>query len=311
MKRPSKPAAPIRERGKTTPYILAGAEDELPSQHIWHEGEGYSIYAAEQPRSSWLKHVHDCIQVTIGLEPAHVQATWTGKSTGKSNADHQRELSGNVVSIIPAGEPHSTLWQRRAILIHLYLSQSLLDEIASQLPHQPTSELLPVYLARDIFLEELGRLLFKESQETPPGSSTLDAAVHVMAAYLLRNYGRNHRQETLVQGSLGPARERRVREYIEQHLEGDLSIHALGKLLGMNPQYFANAFRLTTGFTPHRYVSHRRIVKAQQLLQGTTLSLAEVAYQSGFKSQSQLTTLFRQFTGITPGNFRSDHRTPD
>jgi AraC family transcriptional regulator len=287
-------------------YILEGAQNELPPQHIWHEGNGYSIYAAEQPRSSWQRHVHDCVQVTIGLEPAHVQATWSGKS----NLSSQRELSGNVVSIIPAGEPHSTLWQRRAILVHLYLSQALLDEAASALQHPLAGKLRPVYLVRDIFLEELGRFLFKECQESPSGASFVDAAVRVMAGYLLRNYGCDQAQESLASGSLGPARERKVREYIEQHLADDLSIRALGKLLGMNPQYFANAFRLTTGFTPHRYVSHRRIMRAQQLLQETPLSLADVAYQSGFKSQSQFTTLFRQFTGMTPGRFRAERRQP-
>ena len=35
------------------------------------------------------------------------------------------------------------------------------------------------------------------------------------------------------------------------------------------------------------------------------LTLAEVAYRCGFTSQSQFTTLFRRFTGITPGKFRA------
>ena len=38
--------------GDETRMILVGAEDELPSEHVWYEGSGYSIYAAEQPRSS-------------------------------------------------------------------------------------------------------------------------------------------------------------------------------------------------------------------------------------------------------------------
>ena len=66
-----------------TRIILVGADDELPSEHVWYEGSGYSIYAAEQPRSSWREHTHDCVQVTIGLEPAHVQAAWgSGSKAG-------------------------------------------------------------------------------------------------------------------------------------------------------------------------------------------------------------------------------------
>jgi AraC family transcriptional regulator len=37
--------------------------------------------------------------------------------------------------------------------------------------------------------------------------------------------------------------------------------------------------------------------------------MAEVAYRCGFASQSQFTTVFRRFTGVTPGAFRTDHAT--
>ena len=277
--------------------ILAGAEDELPSQHTWYEGEGYSVYAAEQPRSSWREHFHDCVQVTIGLEPAHVQAGWISELKPSG----QREVSGNMVSIIPPGEPHSTVWQRRAILIHFYLSPQLVASVAAE---NALHALRPVYLVRDLFLEELGRAFFRECQGKAPPKPFADAAVHVLTAYLLRNYTADREPGVAVPGSLGPARERRIREHIEQHLDGDLSIHALAGVLGINPHYFANAFRLTTGFTPHRYVLHRRMNQAQHLLASPGLSLAEIAYQCGFKSQGQFTTLFRQFTGSTPGRFR-------
>ena len=176
---------------------------------------------------------------------------------------------------------------------------------AAKLSGEPSSGLRPVYLMRDLFIEELGRVLFRECQGRPPRKFFADAVVTVLTAHLLRNYGSDPSPVTAAPGSLGPARERRVREHIERSLGGDLSIHALAEVVGMNAQYFANAFRLTTGFTPHRYVSHRRIGRAQQLLVDTELSLTEIAYQCGFKSQSQFTTLFRQFTGMTPGRFRA------
>jgi AraC family transcriptional regulator len=98
----------------------------------------------------------------------------------------------------------------------------------------------------------------------------------------------------------------RVREYIEQSLGRDLSIRALAEVVGLSPQYFADLFRQATGFTPHQYVSHRRVERAQQLLRDADLPLTEVAHQCGFTSQSQFTTLFRRFTGVTPGKFRGE-----
>ncbi len=290
----------ISDRNET-PFILVGAEDELPSQHVWYEGENYFIYAAEQPASSWREHSHDCAQITVGLEPAHVQATWISGS--KSGG--QREVSGNMVSIIPPGEPHSTVWQRRAILIHLYISKHLLEVVAAELAENGSPDLRPVYLMRDIFIEELGRALFRECQGKMPHKLVADSTINVLVAYLLRNYSVGSEPGIVVPGGLGPARERRIREYIEKHLERDLSISALAGVLGMNPYYFANAFKRTTGFTPHRYVTYRRIDRAQQLLADPDIALAEIAYRCGFKSQGQFTTLFRQITGKTPGKFRS------
>ena len=282
--------------------ILVGAEDVLPPQHFWYETDDYSIYAAEQPASSWRQHSHECAQITIGLEPAHVQATWD--PTSSANPSGKREITGNLVSIIPPGEPHSTVWQRRAVLIHLYISRKILAEIAAELRESSSPELRPVYLGRDIFIEELGRTLFRESRAPGFSKTIADSIVTVLIAYLLRNYSTETEPAAIVPGSLGPSRERRIRDYIEASLDQDLSIAALAANIGMNPKYFASAFRLTTGFTPHRYVTLRRVDQAQRLLASPALTLAEIAYQCGFKSQGQFTTLFRQITGETPGKFR-------
>jgi AraC family transcriptional regulator len=284
-----------------TRIILVGAEDPLPSEHFWFEGNGYWIYAADQPRSAWREHTHDCAQVTIGLEPAHVHAEWR---TG-SRAPAHRELSGNIVSIIPPGEPHRTLWQRRASLVHIYLSMEFLSKTASRILHKTSVDLRPAHLVRDPLVEELARALYRECQEPELPKLFADSLATLLATHLLRTYNATTESPRDSRGGLGPARERRVREYIERSLDRDLSIRALAAISGLSLHYFANSFRQSTGFTPHQYVSHRRVELAQQLLTDASLPLAEVAYRCGFTSQSQFTTLFRRFTGATPGRFRA------
>lgn len=282
--------------------ILVGADDPLPPEHFWFEGDEYCIYAAEQPRSTWSEHVHDCVQVTIGLEPAHVHAEWR---TGGTRGAVRRELSGNGVSIIPPGEPHRTLWQRKASLVHVYLSKELMSRVAGDILQQTGWELRAAYLVRDPLVEELGRVLFRECRTKELSHLFADALTTVLATHLLRTYSTNPESGPDVRGGLGPARERRIREHIEASLDGDLSIQALAEIAGISPHYFADLFRQSTGFTPHQYVSHRRVARAQQLLAKKELTLAAVAYQCGFNSQSQFTTLFRRFTGVTPGKFRA------
>ncbi|MEG9437367.1 helix-turn-helix transcriptional regulator [Edaphobacter sp. HDX4] len=282
--------------------ILVGAEDPLPSNHFWFDGEGFSIYTAKQPRSTWSEHVHDCVQITVGLEPAHIHAEW--RAGGKLR--QHKEFIGNAVSVIPAGEPHRTLWQRRADLIHIYLGRELLCDYSRQVLHQDSFELSPNYLVRDLLIEELARALYLECETNTLNDVFAKSVIAVLSVHLLRSYGIRPDSIGYFQGGLGPARERRIREYIEKDLERDLSIQALALVVGLSPQHFAVLFRDSTGFTPHQYVNHRRVERAQRLLADRAMSLVEISMACGFSSQSQFITLFRRLVGMTPGKFRSE-----
>ncbi len=281
--------------------ILVGANDPLPDDHFWLESEGFSVYAAKQPRSTWHEHVHDCIQVTVGLEPAHMHAEW--RATGKLR--QSKEFIGNAVSVIPAGVPHQTLWQRRAALIHIYIREDFLRRLALDVLQQESLELQPTYLVRDLLIEELARSLYLESEGGHLNSSVAGAAVTTLWVRLLRAYSVRKGESAYATGGLGPARERRVREHIEADLERDLSIQSLAEVVGLSPQHFAALFRESTGFTPHQYVNHRRIARAQELLKKVDMPFIEISMQCGFSSQSQFITTFRKLVGMTPGRFRS------
>jgi AraC family transcriptional regulator len=281
--------------------ILVGANEPLPEDHFWFDGEGFSIYAAKQPRSTWQEHVHDCVQVTVGLEPAHMHAEW--RATGKLR--QSKEFIGNAVSLIPARVPHKTLWQRRAALIHIYIHEDFLLRLASDVLHQDSLELQTTYLVRDLLIEELARSLYRESEGGQLNPSVAKAAVTTLSVRLLRAYSIRKGEAAYAAGGLGPTRERRVREYIEADLERDLSIQSLADVVGLSPQHFAVLFRESTGFTPHQYVNHRRIACAQELLKKAGVPLIDISMQCGFSSQSQFITTFRKLVGMTPGRFRS------
>src|SRR5260370_41078481 len=140
--------------------ILVGANDPLPDDNFWFDGEGFSVYAAKQPRSTWHEHVHDCVQVTVGLEPAHMHAEW--RATGRLR--QSKEFIGNAVTVIPGRVPHKTLWQRRAALIHIYIREEFLRRLALDVLQQDFLELQPTYLVRDFLIEELARSLYLESE---------------------------------------------------------------------------------------------------------------------------------------------------
>jgi AraC-like DNA-binding protein len=101
---------------------------------------------------------------------------------------------------------------------------------------------------------------------------------------------------------------RRIEEYIDVHLEKDLSVEALASQFGISPSYFARSFRSSVGLAPHAYVMRRRILHAQELLASTELPLADIALTTGFADQSHFCRRFRAMTGVPPRTFRLQHR---
>ena len=96
-----------------------------------------------------------------------------------------------------------------------------------------------------------------------------------------------------------------ILNFIDSNLDGDLSLDTLAQLAGVMTHQFARAFRRRVGQPPHRYVLHRRIDAARHLLNGTDQPIADIAYATGFSSQSHMTTTFKRELGMTPAQLRN------
>ena len=99
-----------------------------------------------------------------------------------------------------------------------------------------------------------------------------------------------------IRGGLPPRALRRVREYIEDHLEETISIEALAGIVGLSMYHFARAFKQSEGLTPHDYLVRCRVRRAQDLLASTDLPLSEIALASGFSDQSHCARRFRSMS---------------
>jgi transcriptional regulator GlxA family with amidase domain len=107
-----------------------------------------------------------------------------------------------------------------------------------------------------------------------------------------------------VRGGLPPRALRRVREYIEAHLEHTISIQALATVVGLSMYHFARAFKQSAGMTPHEYLVECRVRRVQELLADTDLPLSQIALASGFADQSHCARRFRERVGVSPSSYR-------
>ena len=107
-----------------------------------------------------------------------------------------------------------------------------------------------------------------------------------------------------LRGGLPPRALRRVREYVEAHLDETISVQALADIAGLSMFHFARAFKQSEGLTPHEYLVQCRVRHAKDLLASTDLPLSEIALASGFADQSHCARRFREHVGTSPSNYR-------
>lgn len=98
----------------------------------------------------------------------------------------------------------------------------------------------------------------------------------------------------------------RLIEFIEANLCEDLSLDALAEVTEMSPSQFRRAFKAAVGQSPHSFLNKRRLNRATTLLAKTEQSIAQIALDCGFSSQSHMTTVFSKRLGTTPNRFRKN-----
>jgi AraC family transcriptional regulator len=158
---------------------------------------------------------------------------------------------------------------------------------------------------RDDGLAGVVRAMVREVAEGCPHGALF--AESLSTSVLLR-LARTHGQWRHERGTLTAAQLRRVDELIHDCAGGSPSLTMMAGATGYSKAHFVRLFRRTTGTSPHRYVLLRRLHRASRLIATSTLSLAEVATETGFASQSHLTTAFVRRYGCTPGVARRSVR---
>lgn len=82
------------------------------------------------------------------------------------------------------------------------------------------------------------------------------------------------------------------------------SLKELADESGLGISAFVRGFRGATGVTPAVFAHRLRILNAERLLLDRSLTISNVATESGFSSASHLILAFRKYRGVTPTQWR-------
>ena len=97
-----------------------------------------------------------------------------------------------------------------------------------------------------------------------------------------------------------------ITRYLQEHLSEEMSLSVLAEEFHLNPQYISQLFRNEIGVNFLAYLTSIRMEKAKKLLLSTSLSVTEVADQSGYGDYRVFTKVFKKSEGITPSQYRRD-----
>jgi len=104
-------------------------------------------------------------------------------------------------------------------------------------------------------------------------------------------------------------RMRRFLEYIEEHIDQDISLEEMAASAGVSKTEVLRCFHKTLQTTPYSYVMEARLSKAADLLAETGLPVGEIASRTGFNQQSYFGKRFKEKMGVTPLEYRRKMRT--
>lgn len=228
-----------------------------------------------------------------------------------TRGEYDGAMSPGDFYLYPAGCPGSTVWDSVDKTLHFMIEPAFLEQLAQEPDFADSAqpvELPPVLKLRDPQITQLAQLFLAEMNQSFRAQTLyLDSLSTVLGIHLLRHYSNLRKASKVVQlttSGLPTSKLRLTLEYIQAHLESDLSLSRLAQQVGLSRAYFAKQFKQSMQTTPHQYVNQQRVSRAKQLLANQDLAIAQIAVSCGFSNQSHLTKVFRQQVGVTPKAYR-------
>jgi len=92
--------------------------------------------------------------------------------------------------------------------------------------------------------------------------------------------------------------------FIDENFAQSPSIRQIAAISNLSEFHFFRLFKQTFGTTPYQYVLERKLQYAYAKLKTQSLSITEIAFQSGFADVHAFSKAFKKQFGIAPGNSR-------
>jgi AraC family transcriptional regulator len=223
---------------------------------------------------------------------------WAGK------AERQGVRLHGQFCVVPGGS--STRWtmSQPATSLLLRLTPAHLRATADDMGvASRTFDLAPAIHIRDPQIERIGWMMQAEEHADHSGGRLFaDSLASALAVRLIALQSRVTKPPPA--RALPAWRLRRVIEYVDAHLDQDLTLAELAAVAEFSPSHFKALFKQAVGVPVHRFVLERRIERARLRLLEGRLSITEIALEAGFAHPSHMARWMRRLLGLSPSQIR-------
>lgn len=221
-----------------------------------------------------------------------IEGTFTYIKDGK----HTTARAGDTV-ILDCYKPHEYYTNDSFESIWIHISGANSFELFQEIEKSEGN----LVKCRDI--NHVKKLLFRIydgiSCDNPPTELAMSLDIYKLFAELLNPQSIKSKGESDYEDNM-----QEIKNYIAENLNEKLTVQKLAEKTHMSTSHFSRVFKQQTGFSPYDYVLITRLNKAKYLLQKTDTTVAAIAYETGFNSESNFICFFTENEGISPGKFR-------
>lgn len=93
-------------------------------------------------------------------------------------------------------------------------------------------------------------------------------------------------------------------DYVEKCYPKISGINEVAQMVSLSPVYFGSFFKQSTGLNFNTYLNNIKIEKAKELIADDNIKISNIAFMVGYNSQRYFFKMFKQFTGMTPTQYK-------
>lgn len=245
-------------------------------------------------RNEYALHWHDYIEIEL-ITKGHGTHDLNGKES---------EATPGLVYILRPSDFHNLSTHDKMELYNISISESAL--------HPETLERLARYgkgVCTELNSDELktasqlAELMQRELKSETPNNQILQNLLDCFIITVLKKIPALSCDETVESDPINQAL-----TYINMHFINDPSLKEVSAVAHYNPSHFSTRFKETVGVSYSDYLTDLKLKYSKRLLVSTELKISEVAFKSGFSSQSNFLRTFKAKIGTSPLKFRNKYR---